>query len=188
MSSERQAPSRAPFVSGPIQVLPAGLLGFLQLKSPAGRNPDVLTGEVQPGLEMLDFYVNQQSIHAVQGGKTIGLGTGSGNQIFDTPSIVVPLDEFWFVRYFTVQMSPLTAGDILQGFAPMAYLDPNAPSARFHLLAQPIYGRPTGGIPVSTAFDFWVPPGTQFGAYIDTYTFAAAEGVVGDMFFARFPI
>lgn len=188
MSSEREAPTRKPFVSGPIQVLPAGLLGFLQLKSPAGRNPEVLTGEVAPGLEMLPFYINQQAIHATQGGKTIALGTGTGNLLFDAPSIVVPLDEFWYVKYFTVLFSPLTAGDIVTGFCPSAYLDPAAPSARFHLLGTPTYGRPTGGTPVASARDFWVPPGTAFGFNLDTYTLAAAESVVGDIYFARFPI
>lgn len=188
MSSERQAPTRAPFVSGPIQVLPAGLLGFLQLKSPAGRNPEVLQGDVQPTIDMLQFYLNQQAIHAVQGATTVAAGSGSGNQLFAGPSIIVPLDEWWFVHMFTVQFSPLTAGDIVTGFCPMAYLDPNAPSARFHLLGKPLYGRPTGGIPVATAFNFWLPPGARLGAYIDTYTLAALEDLVGDVYYSRLPI
>src|SRR5512139_2592063 len=188
MSTERPAPGRAPFVSGPIQILPAGLLGFLQLKSPAGRNPEVLNGDVQPTFDVQRLYLNQQAIHATQGGYGLGAGSGSGNLLFNSPAITVPLNEWWFCHYFTVQTSPLSAGDIFAGLTPMAYLDPNAPSARFHLLTQPVYGRPTGGFAVNACRDFWLPPGAGLGAYVDSYTVAAAESVVGDLFYSRLPI
>lgn len=188
MSSERPAPGRVPFVSGPIQILPAGLLGFLQLKSPAGRNPEVMNGDVQPTVDMLPFYLNQQAIHATQGGRTVGAGSSGGFFAFDAPSIVVPLDEWWYCHHFTVQVEPVAAGDTYQGFAPMAFLDPNAPSARAHLLAQPIYGRPTGGKPASAAHNFWLPPGSQLGWFIDFYNTTTADGIVGDLFFSRLPI
>lgn len=185
---ERAAPGRVPFVSGPIQVLPAGLLGLLQLKSPSGRAPEVLQGDVQPTLDMLRFYLNQQAIHATQGGISLLAGSGTGNLVFNNPSLIVPLNEWWFCHYYTVQASPLTAGDIFTGLTPMAYFDPNAPSARFHLLSDPVYGRPTGGIPVNGARNFFLPPGSSLGAYVDTYTIAAAESVVGDLFYTRLPI
>jgi hypothetical protein len=181
---------RPGFESGPIQVLPAGLLGLLQLKTPAGRNPQSLLGEVQPGIDMLPLYLNRQAIHAVQAGYTVGIGSGSGAFAFNSPSLIVPPDEWWYVHHMTVQTSALTAGDIFQGLCPAVFLDPNAPSARFHLFANPSYGAPTAGVGTRAAgaHDFYVPPGSSFAWFADTWTVAAGESVVADVFYSPMPV
>ena len=45
---------------GPVQRLPQGLLGFLQLKN-AGRFPDVMIGSYQPTIELAEWLLNTTS-------------------------------------------------------------------------------------------------------------------------------
>jgi hypothetical protein len=49
----------------PIQVIPPGLTGYLQLKQ-LGHLPDVLLGEVRPALEMRDWYFQANVLYTVQ--------------------------------------------------------------------------------------------------------------------------
>lgn len=94
--------------SGPIQVPVPGLLGLLQLKN-AGANPAVMLDEVQPGFDMLQFWLqnNQETTTFVPG---VPFGPGGRFQ----PAFG-PFDEPRWIHNFSV-LAPLGAGDDISNF------------------------------------------------------------------------
>lgn len=96
-------------MSRPIQVIPAGLLGFFNLKN-NGQNPVELLEVVQPQLDMRDWYF--QSAAEDLPIASIALPNGSpGFNAFTTNPLLVPSDEWWYVLELTVRTGNLAATD-----------------------------------------------------------------------------
>jgi len=77
--------------SGPVQVIPPGLLGALQLKN-AGQLPDLLMGTYQPVIELRDWLMQ---FNAESRTYTIAAGfIGDNYDVIDT----VPNDEWWMIH------------------------------------------------------------------------------------------
>jgi hypothetical protein len=106
---------------GPLQVIPPGLLGFFQLKS-AGVLPSLLSYEVQPSLEMRDWYFQARQLDEVaQFGQAptsiaITTGTGSGPQGFGLTGgpAKVPAGQYWYVTEAQASVS-VPAADSFRG-------------------------------------------------------------------------
>jgi hypothetical protein len=99
-------------VSGPIQTLPLGLLGLLQLKS-GGSNPSQLADTVSPTYDLGKFYENNQSLLcATLFGGTPALTTNArGAPVFQVGgvNITVPQKELWYVQEWTISCNLLAA-------------------------------------------------------------------------------
>lgn len=105
---------------GPIQTLPIGLLGLLQLKT-SGGNPSQFSETVSGVYDLGKFYENQQAqMTASLFGAQPTLTTSTRNQpvftVAATP-ITVPQKELWYVTEYTI-FANLLAAEYVR-FAPM---------------------------------------------------------------------
>lgn len=176
------------FVSRPIQVIPPGLLGFLQLKSPAGRNPEELNGDVQPTLEMLEFYLNanREFLPTAQ----VSLGSGaSGFTGFTTNALICPQDQWWYVHDYTVVSAQVGAGDTILDLR-AAYR--KVAGAAVQALCLSENGNTADAVNercISRSYPgFWVAPGEELCIYVSLTTLAAARVVFGDALVTRLPV
>lgn len=86
-------------MSGPIQVIPQGLLGLLQLKQ-QGMNPSQLADYVTPQIDLFPLWIQRQTQGLVQSGDTQALATGAvGPQPFSTS---VPATQAWFIEHMCI--------------------------------------------------------------------------------------
>jgi len=164
-------------VSGPIQVGPPGLLGFLQLKN-QGRNPRELVDSFQPTLDLwrhyLDAYAEFDNI-----AWTFTLTAGGEYHQFSVPtsggvSLGPDNSEYWWVRGITVNSALLpratdriqmqigvrgalaSAGIVMVG-------DKNADEQQAAVVAP----APTNWMYTCHARGFLVPPASQIGVFVN---------------------
>ena len=90
----------------PLNRVPAGLLSFFQIKS-TGRNPDQLSDEVRPVLNMVDFYSAGIGARIEE---SFELGFDPTNLNTSIAVVTVPSDEFWIVRNVSQTARVTTAG------------------------------------------------------------------------------
>lgn len=113
-------------MSGPIQTLPIGLLGLLQLKS-SGSNPSQLSDTVSAVYDIGKYYEQQQSQYCASlFGATPSLTTNArGQPVFQVAgaNITVPNKELWLVQEWSIFCNLLAAEYIR--FAP-AYSPPGS--------------------------------------------------------------
>lgn len=160
-------------MSGPIQVIPPGLLGFFQLKN-MGRNPSDLVDSVQPSLEMFDWYMQARAEY-------VGLGNTGGVPNATTqfralaPAVFVPDGEFWYIVTATLISSVLVAGDSY--IACIAMRDPTSgfihvPRAQQGItMSDAIAGANTQGL--CSAQDWFAPSGVEIGVFLSRNLTAA---------------
>jgi hypothetical protein len=106
-------------MSGPIQTIPQGLLGLLQLKQ-TGNNPRDLADVVNPVVDMRDFWFNRNvvDIGVVSFGtptftKALPTATPGQGQEFTTPSTIqVPSNQTWWLTKYEVHCTLLAAETI----------------------------------------------------------------------------
>lgn len=110
---------------GPVQLIPPGLTGLLQLKQ-FGQVPGTLDLNVNPVIELRDWYMQARRVDefALYGGfpatTVLTTGTGRGVYTFVPPGggiASVPQNQTWYVEMLTVFTGTNTAGDVLS-FAP----------------------------------------------------------------------
>lgn len=77
----------------PVNRQPTGLLGYFGIKN-GGRNPQHLSEELSPGLDLLDWYLNT----APQFAQTAGTTAAGVSAITVSP----PQGEAWFVTHYGV--------------------------------------------------------------------------------------
>lgn len=148
-------------MAGPIQLIPKGLLGFLQLKN-MGRLPNELVESYQPVIEMRDWMFSSYAETLVEQSELVA-GGFNGNQLCTTPGGQVPADEFWFVRHCTLLATQLGATENIS-MAPAVQFNPNTGGAvvvgpATMLAAPPPVGTAAGRNYAATAENFWMPPG-----------------------------
>ena len=146
----------------PIQTIPQGLLGLLQLKE-MGRNPATLSDVVTPQVDLFPLWIQRQQVTLVQPNTdTLTLATGAtGAQNFATK---VPQGQAWYVTYMAVDGSSNTAADFIR-YAPSVQFAGNGfsftvgPDVSDAITARQRRIRSFCG-------PFWAPPGTQFSVYV----------------------
>ena len=85
-----------PDFRAPLQLLPQGLLGFLQLKN-GGQAPQFLLEGLQPSLELQPWYV-ESNAEILSANAVAVAGAG-----ITTSGIVVPQDEYWWLLDYFVE-------------------------------------------------------------------------------------
>lgn len=156
-------------MAGPVQLIPPGLLGFLQLKS-LGRNPSQLVESYSPTIEMLDWIMESQPLEAASdlGARPLYVAAAAGPTIGQpVPAMSVPQDEIWRVLQFTIEVS-LVAGES-SSFAPCFFTSVAGVTIPY-LVGPPtdLYAGTAIGVR-NVAYapaPFWAPPGCQLGVYI----------------------
>jgi hypothetical protein len=161
-------------MSGPIQILPRGLLGWLQLKQ-QGTNPSQLADFVQPTLDLTPHYREQQA-QVLDQNSGISLTTGNVGFVAWSPlSIIVPPNETWWVTAYDIATSTIvvaddtvfscgirynTVGTIRHGLCPGMH----APSPPLSSVAV------VNRLKRASCNSFWAPPGSELGVEIDALT------------------
>lgn len=176
-------------MAGPIQVLPPGLLGFLQIKN-AGRNPDNLLSDLQPSLNLLEWYLNARATDALNifGGNGSVNAAGSG-ALLSLTNWTVPNNTWLYVFEFTVVCSLLAAESIR--FAPMLLTFPGI-AGQSQLQTGPDYNDVvTARARRATATSygpFWAPPGSQFAVNVLDALTAGNIAVTGHLRATPLPV
>lgn len=153
---------------GPIQTLPVGLTGLLNLKS-HGRVPDELDSLVSPSVEILPFWLNSriEISDSTAFTKTV-TSTGISVQSFTT-AIQVPANEWWWVHEYAVEARfTAAAGQSLDNLQAILWLNQNAPASYAglgNLVSGVSNAAGTAGL-LSTAREFWAHPGSILGFFI----------------------
>jgi hypothetical protein len=149
--------------NGPIQTLPLGLLGLLDLKT-MGRNPPALGQTVAPVLDITQLYLNGKALEFAATSKAVGVGGYGLFLDFDTTvPITVPEGETWFVHDYTM-LAQLNAGGTCNLVVPAW----RPAGGNYHSLANEKDPMPVGGNSMFSVRDFWLPPGASLGFWVHT--------------------
>lgn len=166
----------------PIQVIPPGLTGLLQLKQ-LGRLPDKLSDLVAPVLEMRDWYMTarRQTEFALFAGPPAAFSTNSlGFKTFLAGGVValVPSNQIWYVEQMDIT-------GVLQNVADLAKIAAAiAPSTgNIQTVGDPDSNGPaSGSLQRLHSFNrrpFWAFPGDQLG--VDVLSLQSATGITLSM-------
>lgn len=144
--------------SGPIQQIPQGLLGFLQLKN-RGQNPSELPDVLSPGFELSNWYLETGAEIVVQDAP-VAVAVGTINLI------TVPNDQWWLVHDFFVNVG-LDAGSTVFG-CPVYRHGQAAVAATPMPLAEPrLFQFAVEGAlalaPSTIVLPMFLPPGARLG-------------------------
>jgi len=175
-------------VYGPIQIVPPGLLGALNLKN-VGRNPSELNSMIQPTLDLQEWLLvqNQESLFAsrpmVNGDISTFFPMTAGD------SMTIPDNEYWYVWNHTVTMG-LGAADFNAGvLAAVAEVQGSIIGYCMHgNTAGPITAGATakqmvaGGMPRR-----WFGPGNRFGFGAGAVTVGGAVTATCSIQITRLP-
>lgn len=145
--------------NGPIQIVPQGLLGLLNLKN-NGKTPEVLRTDVTTQLDALDMYVTGllQQVSA-----SVAVAAALGPNASD---LIVPQNEVWFVHSEFVTTETLGAGEVITLAAAVA----------FNGIATIPVGSNRSGIAgermraISERGIFLAGPGSIFGFWVEELT------------------
>ena len=145
---------------GPIQLIPPGLLGFFQLKN-VGKNPDVLSSNYQPTLECRDWLYLSQQRTTDPAAYARGFVTANRGFLPWTAALIVPQDEAWFVRAYTIRSQNVPAAESIIF----------RPAWRALYLAS-VYSMgeneivTAGQTGITGVENFFLPPGSELGVNI----------------------
>jgi len=174
--------------SEPIQVQPVGLLGLLQLKN-VGVNPDVLIGTVQPTVDLLEQWLQQDLTTDIPDGQEVLASQGFTVLTTAAGILKVPASEVWWVHSFSVA-SLLQAGngDELRGFRAAVAYKVGTPTVKMRFFED---GCPTRLVAtancqvVSQGGGFWAPSGTAFGVWVGERVSMDEIPVLGNLVVTR---
>lgn len=171
---------------GPIQSIPPGLLGLLQLKT-VGRNPSELDSTVTPGFELSDWFLraNQEQLNTSYT-QLMAASAAGGYQAFTTPSaLVVPDGEWWYVSHYAAR-GGLAVGDTVNQMR-TALQTNRTGTVRFGRFGAPATLAGQGSL-VCFDTDFWAPPGSEFGVHVSNVTSAAGITLTADLRYTVCPL
>jgi len=175
-----------PLFPGTLNRIPDPLLSLLELKQ-RGANPDTLSDTVVPTIDVTRMY-NAARPSCFAG--TVDLLSGeiyASPLAFNVAQVVVPDNEIWWLRTFTVELFGVDLPDTItalwiQQLAPLIIIDQLAQGNDGVPLSPPVQPTIVGestpwdanGIPDAPAIgnsflspslrDMWVPPRSIFGA------------------------
>lgn len=160
---------------GPIQLIPPGLMGLLQLKQ-GGQLPSMLSKTVAPVVELRDWYLTARRVDelALFGGvPTVSLPSiGSKPFVFGGNNATVPAGQIWWVEQMTIQVTgtgAIVATDLLR-YAPG--IIPGTGGALSQAVAPPtsdylLVARSRAIRAELAPRGFWAFPGDTFAALVD---------------------
>jgi len=169
-------------MSGPIQTIPQGLLGLLQLKQ-LGKNPFDLTDSVQSILDIFPLYVQRlsNSTTLIVGSDSLALATGNiGNRTFVT---AVPQGQAWYIERMSIDAT-MAAADFIRLAPSILYEGAGAGFCVAPDTSDAITAR--GRRLRTAAGGFWAPPGATFGVYV--FDILAGTTIATQLFLRGFAV
>lgn len=181
--------------SGPLQVIPPGLLGFFNLKS-LGQNPSMLDDLVSPTIELREWYMQAQMIDYVNAtGLTMTktrttispVGFLTWDLVGGVVPGLVPDNEWWWVENYTIYAQvPAVAGEGCTWSC--AYISPSGGAIQVYQTGLERGHSATAAQatrPSCFARQFWVPPGATLGLNLMANTSAGGITYQGAVRLAR---
>lgn len=176
---------------GPLQTIPPGLLGMLQLKN-LGQAPQTLDDSVIPGIDLTEWYMVQNR-ETLLGTRAPANNDQANFWAMTTNPLTVPDREFWYVWSATASIG-FAVGDYTTSLSCVA-LVPGAGANAWVLLGQPATTiiDPLATPQAFTAFAGgsvreWFGPGTQFGYGGGRFNIVGAPTLYVTMHITRLPI
>lgn len=176
---------------GPIQTLPRGLTGLLNLKV-LGRVPDELLGTVQPTVDIEPYWMNYRAVtnESLVHGRTLTT-QGGGALTFSPGNITVPDGEIWYVHHYGVDtVLTAAAGQVVERVQPCIIY--NLVGTIVHVpvgTTETLSSSATVSVSATVgAHDFWLPPGASLGFYVGSVTSAAGAAFTGRYQVTKMPI
>lgn len=170
----------------PIQLVPPGFLGLLQLKQ-MGKNPVEMLETVAPVFPLADWYLRSIEIQLnTTYTQLMAASAAGGYQAFTNPAaLTVPEDEWWWVANYAAR-GGLVAGDTVNGLR-TALQTNRTGTVRFGRFGNPINLAGQGSV---VCFDsgFWAPPGAEFGLHVTNVVSAAGVTFTADLRYSPCPI
>lgn len=176
---------------GPVQIIPPGLLGFLQLKN-MGKNPQLIPDSYQPTIEMRDwlFLARYEEVSVtITGGISVGYTEFNGGDI-GVYSGVVPDNEAWWLVGITARTRPMIATESCQ--MEIAWSQKNgALSSQRPISIGPTSPRVVGQAPLNqtraicSAGQLFLPPGAWLGIYALENVALSAMSISADLRMVR---
>lgn len=171
-------------ISKPVQIIPPGFLGFLQLKN-NGVNPTELPDNLQPVIEMRDWMLQARARDWPPGFSQRALAPGTYGYLPFTNPISVPNNEQWYVWQYTAR-AVLTATDGLA--LRVAYRSIVTGTTPVHVLGSVSSASGAGAVAAISAQPFWLPPGAELGLYVEGIVSAGTIAVAGEVRYTPLPL
>jgi hypothetical protein len=166
---------------GPIQLIPPGLLGLLQLKN-IGKNPSQLLDEVRPIMDILPMWY--EAVAEELSGFSRTPVTGNNGFASWTVPQIVPQGEIWWVMQYTVVTSEMGVGD--SGQFGVGW---QLPSVNHTYAVGDISAINSGvGRCIAHGEQFFLPPGGELLWFTNDVVNATAFTLNGFARIARLPI
>jgi len=173
--------------SGPVQVIPPGLLGMLQLKN-VGQLPDLLQGNIQPTLELRDWMLHANEEYQLAS-LNQALGTYDSTMFSMNTPVIIPQGQWWYVHNITAYLVLGNTDTLNGGFS--IGVEP-LPNVLQMALADKAYSAFTAAgattLSLSASPGDFFPPGTEFGIGVGRMVLAAARVHFLTLRFTRLPI
>jgi len=167
---------------GPIQLLPPGLLGLLQLKV-AGAGVSKLGDTCLPSMDMLEWWLRATAqLWTTNSGVTVAAGFVGVFTPFSPNAITVPAGEWWYVHDYTCEVQ-VPGGESYAGLR-LAWASTSSGTIYFGALEDSAASTSTNGGGASaqrkllSSGGFWLPPGARLGFWIDLVVGAGGTFVV----------
>ena len=151
-------------MAGPIQNVPRGLLGLLQLKT-AGSTIPALADVLFPGLEMLPFYLVEREEY-------VG-GNVNASSVAQTSVETVPNGELWYVKNLGLNTDTLDADQALTACGIIV----TTTGLNISIGVEWSVAASTRGHHGVAYHNFILTPGTGVGARVSAITVGAAGGL-----------
>lgn len=150
---------------GPIQIVPPGLLGLLQLKAD-GRSVSKLGDACIPSLDMLGFWLRAKMEGTFS--SSIDNPAAAIYQVFrpfTTLPIVVPDGQWWYVHDYGVKF---IAGAGVTATSCMPASSVGAAGTADYVPVSDLAVDINANGKMLRAGNFWLQPGARLGYYVDT--------------------
>lgn len=171
-------------MSGPIQIVPPGLLGYLNIKN-AGNNPSDLLDTVQPTLDLRDWWFQARLEVTTVTQSFLATTASVGFKAFTTNPVTVPQGQMWYVTEYVVAANISTAADTI---TMAAALETDLVNLTFCTLGpneRDVINARARFLVARADRPFWLPAGSLLGAVVYDCLAAVNITVLGGLRFAR---
>ena len=166
-------------MTGAVQLIPPGLLGYLGIKN-QGQNPSDLLSTVQPTLDLRDWWFQARLDSAPSGAfsRASAIVTASvGFKQFDVQPLQVPQGQIWYITDFTGIANIATPADSIT-FCMGLLTDPVALNIlQLGPLSTDVINARARQVVARADHGFWMPQGSILGIFVTDVVAAVSLNV-----------
>lgn len=169
--------------SGPVQLIPPGLLGMMQLKN-EGRNPRTFIESYQPVIEMRQWMMQQNWNETTDVAAALAAGiTG----VVTFPALISSGQSWLYIHEFSAYSTVGGAG-IIRGKCIFQRITGGATPRHFAGMQVEGLSTTATGICNPISSGFFMPPNMQLGVFVSENTLAGATTFTANLRWTSLPI